>query len=338
VHAPKHRLTWACGTTAAAAALLIAASACAAGEAPSPISQARVDQAIGRGLEYLSSKQLEWGEFRSLTCLDDGLKRCRFESSPFATTFVVDVLAALPGDKPASMRKRALDWLLGEQQPGGVWGYWAKRNSDFGKFPADLDDTATVSYALRSAGVSFQDNRAIFDANRDAQKRFLTWIRKDGYNDVDCAVNANVLMYLGESRPEVCGWVVEQVGKGTACAPYYPDPLAIDYLVTRAREKGVTCFAELDPVIGARLSKARQPDGSFGSALDDALAVTIALRTGTKDLDLRPAVEKLLAAQRPEGDWPRKRFFVGPSLRYGSEELTTAFAIEALHRFVARPR
>lgn len=333
---PRHHPNRAGAGWAIALALALATSACASSEGSPASLRARIDQAIERGLGFLAAKQLEWGEFRSLTCLDDALKRCRFESSPFATTFVVDVLAGLPGEQPAAMRSRALAWLRAEQQAGGVWGYWAKRNSDFGKFPADLDDTATVSYALRAAGVPFEDNRAVFDANRDSQKRFLTWIRKDGFNDVDCAVNANVLMYLGESRPEVCAWVVDQVGKGAACAPYYPDPLAIDYLVTRARERGVSCFTQLDGLIASRLVKARQPDGTFGSALDDALAVTIALRTGAKDLELRPVVERLLATQRPDGDWPRKRFFVGPSLRYGSEELTTAFAIEALHRFVAR--
>lgn len=159
--------------------------------------------------------------------------------------------------------------------------------------------------------------------------------------DVDAVVNANVLYYLGdieETQP-----VIQQIlsviaaYKENDCDKWYRNPFTVYYFFSRNYHKGITKLepARL-PVIERILSKAK-PDGRIGeSLLDTALAVCSLLNWKYNDVIVEKAVRFILASQCKNGEWERwLLYYGGPKLLqgWGSEEMTTAFCLEALARY-----
>jgi hypothetical protein len=82
--------------------------------------------------------------------------------------------------------------------------------------------------------------------------------------------------------------------------------------------------------------KKQRIDGSFGNSLDTALAVNTLQNYNYSGFAIRPAISYLMNSQRSEGSWPREVFFISYANYYGSEELTTAIATEAISRYLAK--
>jgi hypothetical protein len=268
------------------------------------------------------------------------------DSSPFATTFVIQSLALLPSEGLEETLARALDFLVQEQDGEGLWRYWTRRSPRRSLVPPDLDDTSCASWVLSQHGCRFRDNRAAVAANRDAEGRFLTWLGpNEEENDVDGVVNANVVLYLG-ACPEsaaACDYLARLVA-----APlfepgswYYPDPLALCHAVSRAAWHGVTalraCRGHLLQAVVERCL-----DGGGGpEPLAAALAATTLLNCEAGGALLESQIEVILASQEADGSWPRAAFYSGPrpplprSAWFGSEELTTALCLEAVARYAA---
>lgn len=340
---------------ALAAALLFHAG----GGAPAsfaPVPAKEVDTAINSGIDFLYGAQLDYGEFKTQACQDEEMTDCYFDSSPFSTTFIIYALKGIENDKVKPITDKALGFLRGEEEPGGIWRYWTNRNpqkayrapddtSAISALPGtqnptqldpDLDDMSTVSYALKSNGVSFDDNTALFEKNRDDQGRFLTWIRTgpEVVNDVDCGVNANALLYLGND-PQACLYVNASVESAQyQCSTYYPDPLVFYYLVSRAEAEGASCLSASKEVLVKKVLSLQKKDGSFGNALDTAAALNVLINDGYTGKEVNGAASYLLGSQGENGSWPRYVSWTAPFPYYGSEEFTTALSMEALNKYL----
>ena len=162
-------------------------------------------------------------------------------------------------------------------------------------------------------------------------------------HDVDGVVNANALYYLGE-RPEtqpVIAWLLRIIAEGREadCDLWYRDAPIVYYFFTRCYHAGISALEPLRAPIIARIRASGQPSGQLGnSVVDTALSVCTLLNLGAAPPELEAAITFLLHAQQPTGDWPRWLVYYGGPLKrmgWGSEELTTAFCLEALARYRA---
>jgi hypothetical protein len=148
-------------------------------------SQVAVEQAAARAVNYFRERQLPNGEFATLLVADDDLSNVYFDSSPFHTTFVLYALLHADRGLVQHMVSKAVSFLRSETEFGGVWRYWSTQQYKHARLPPDLDDTACVSYALKSAGGYRPKNDWAFLSNRDAEGRFKTWIvptPRNGWN------------------------------------------------------------------------------------------------------------------------------------------------------------
>jgi len=306
------------------------------------ICETATSSSVAAAVGFLARAQQPWGEvcarrYNNPRLIGTGL----FDSSPFATTFVLYALGAVthPGAEP--VRAAALSFLHSELEPPGLWRYWTSRQGV--AIDPDLDDTACAAFALWGAqhGADPPNLRIILE-NRHPCGLFKTWLRHhDAHNDIDCAVNANVLLLLGEreetipARDRVIQTILDG-GEESACW-YYPDRLALYYLISRAFRHGVQGFSACrDAILRQTIRNIQDPSCT---ALGLAMGICILCNFEHRSEDAVPdALEHLLAAQSADGSWPRAALYTGPEppsshlVWWGSEELTTAFCVEAITR------
>lgn len=301
-------------------------------------------EALDRAVAFLERSQLPSGELRVLA----GGKP---DPSVFPTALAAHALSFAP--QAAHVRDRALDFLLREMEPRGLWKHWTREHPHHHQLPPDLDDTSCASAALTRAGRTFPDNRALLLRNRNRRGHFYTWkltltqlrhplvafafFTKTSAKpfDVDAVVNANALHYLGDA-PEVVAHLMRVLreNREAHCDKWYENPFAIWYFFSRALQDKAPEAGEL---IVKKIATARP-----SNALEHALAIC-ALRYWNRAADVAP----LVALQLESGAWPAAPLYHGGRARrrdgtfaaphpdtphWGSEELTTAFSVEALAR------
>lgn len=327
------------------------------------------DAAIARAVAFLQGVQLPSGELPVFTSADPEMRGgLRADPSIFPTAVAAQCLAAVPEAAPVTAR--ALDFLAAEMDRHGLWKHWPTSDPRAASLPPDLDDTSCASAALAAAGRTAPDNCALILSNRDGKGRFRTWfvprLRPGPWpsaratwpmllrapalllffratsaapGDVDAVVNANALVRLGgfDGRERIERWLVSIVEQGEerACDKWYENPFAVRYFLARA-------LSEL-PEARTLLVRRSQAE-TAETALDHAFAASTQMACGA---DPSRHVEALLAGQRADGAWPRAALYHGGRARlegrgfaaphpdtphWGSEALTTAFAVEALAR------
>jgi hypothetical protein len=326
---------------------------------------AHVRQAVERGLAFLAQRQLPSGQFANYVGADLAGGDVVFDSSPFTTALVVNSIGSANTPVARAMIERALGFLLAEMEAPAVWRYWTADHPGHRSIPPDVDDTACISHALRRNGVAFPDNRSVLLANRDRRGLFYTWFaprftppplnldfwrvagrglggsrafwRENSLSprDVSCVVNANVLLYLGdgpEAEP-VKEYLIDLVRdrREACCDGWYDNEFPFYYSISRCMHAGIGGLEAIRDVMIERIVAAANADGSIGTtALDTAFAACASRFLG------RPAERAcsyLAGAQSAEGGWPIAPLYHGGppmELRWGSEELTTGFCLEAL--------
>jgi hypothetical protein len=330
-----------------------------------------LDACIERGLEFLERSQLPSGEFKVFMSTDNNLEKdCVVDSSPFATALIAYSLGFSDCARASEMLGKTQRFFLAEMEGQGLWRYWTKQHQYHSIIPPDLDDTACVSYVLRRQGVSFPSNLELIFANRNPKGLFYTWLtprwppprnarylsavlrqwlspfklyyfwklNESAPHDVDCVVNANVLLYVGESEATraVVEYLIDVLRRGEedVCDKWHLNSFTFYYVVSRNFHAGVSAFESIREEVVGRIVRAANADGSIGAnALETALAVCALLYWRSLTPELERAVRFLLAEQRPEGDWPRAALYYGGPKKFygwGSEELTTGFCLEAL--------
>jgi 4-hydroxybenzoate polyprenyltransferase len=139
-----------------------------------------LSETISRATAFFSKSQLPHGEFQTLLGSDRDMSNAVPDSGPFVTCFVLYALGHVEGAELGRMKHAALRFIASEQEFGGVWRYYGRRQFKHCRIPPDLDDTACASYALKSNHWPTPWNKWIFRTNRDSQGRFLTWIVPKG--------------------------------------------------------------------------------------------------------------------------------------------------------------
>jgi len=336
-----------------------------------------IHDAIRRGLAFLADRQLPSGQFpiQATSHYKPGSPVVD-DASPFATAHIAYSLGFLPAADVQPMLDRALAYLRREMTGPGLWRYW---NRDavwegrpiFSFIPADLDDTASHSWLLRHHGVAFPDNEHLLFHNRDREGRFFTWFvprprattdlrywravlgeitlarltvfwrtTEAAYDDVDAVVNANVLLYLGET-PEtapVVRWLARIVEEGREADSdkWYRDIFTFHYAFSRCRLAGVRGFDHLRPLILHRLSAAARSDGGIGEhPMHTALALNTICNMQIDAPFARRAIAHLIDTQAADGGWPSAAYYYGGPQRavsWGSRDLTAGLCLEALAR------
>jgi cyclopropane fatty-acyl-phospholipid synthase-like methyltransferase len=303
---------------------------------------------------------------------DDGntVEPLVFDSSPFVTGIVLYALSFLrpPTAEVARMIDRGCAFLLAEMGRGGLWRYWSHNNPRRGVIPPDLDDTACLSYILKLYGRPVPRNHWLFHDSRDRRGVFHTWLYKPdslrkwllhlrtvgqafahtdamwqltARDEICAVVNANVVLYLGDTRrTQGAITYLERVvrdAREDAEMVFYRRPLSFYYMLTRACFNGVTRLAGLAPLIRGRIQACRQPDGTFANPLLTGLAICSELNLGSGADALAADTAALLRTQGPDGGWPRVPMWGAPAQPdvFGSPELTTGIALEALVRVQA---
>ncbi|MBV8687501.1 MAG: hypothetical protein JOZ90_14275 [Alphaproteobacteria bacterium] len=335
-----------------------------------------VEAALARAVAWLEREQRPSGEFPVLASTDPTLEeRAEADPSVFPTALLAHSLSFWPG--AAAAQRRALAFLQAEMDRFGLWRHWTRAHPHHRELPPDVDDTSCASAALAAAGLAFPDNRPLLLANRDREGRFFTWLsprlRWSGTKhlavtlrqlrhaptlwlffrrtsaaprDVDAAVNANALFYLGafEGDEAVVAFLASAVAEGaeTRCDKWYENRFVIWYFLSRALA-GRSAGAE--ETLRARVAAAA-PAGALEAALALCALASLGGRAPAE------AVARLLGLQRPDGAWPRAAFYHGgrerrrdgafaephpDTPRWGSEALTTGLCIEALARWLGEP-
>lgn len=329
--------------------------------------------AIARAIAFLETAQLPTGGFRVLASTDPTMETgCAVDPSVFPNALIAHSLLACPSARELASRVR--DFLRSEMDRHGLWRHWTRDHPQQAQLPPDLDDTSCASAALERAGDPGPPNREILLANRDRSGLFFTWIaprprwtsaahrrvtlpqllhlptlflffRRTSADpdDVDAVVNANVLFCLGriaETQPVVEHLLrILREGRETQCDKWYENAFAVWYFFSRA-------LARSEPE-AADIIERRIAGTAPGNVLDAALAANSLLNIGRRPPNT--LFDLLLASQLPSGAWPRAALYHGGRARlrngsfapphldtphWGSDELTTAFCIEALSRMI----
>ena len=163
---------------------------------------------------------------------------------------------------------------------------------------------------------------------------------------VDPVTNAEVFDYLvrhGQSSMALCDYLVQVAQQEQATAnPIWADRwYLLPYTLSRAFHHGATCLEPAKAVLQPRLLRQQMSNGSWGSVLDTALAVTSLIDFGYTGEALNLAVEHLLSRQQPDGSWECAPWRVVLSPMDGeplgwlaSEEVSTGFVLQALGQYL----
>ncbi len=296
---------------------------------------------LGTGLTFLAAGRDATGGYPVLFGRDRDLGDGVPLPSVFATALIARSLARLPaGDQVKDLTAGLHDALRREREPDGRWRYFGRGSL----IPADVDDT---SYALLVLPPEPGDEAVVAAvlANRSPEGRIHTWFLEPGagpptVNGFDRVVNANVATMLrARDRPDhgLEEWLRGDLGKGRyrEGSQYYPSPWV--FLHAMAGLGPTAAPPDLVERECLSLLAATPPGDPVDTALALGTLVRIGRASGAEALRLR---EALLASQAGDGGWPAGGLFAGCQdgrLWYGSRELTTALALEAVYGADAGP-
>ncbi len=316
----------------------------------SGISQDKIDTSIDKALSFLKEHQLPSGEFPMNGSLSPEMTNSAYELEVFGSTFVLHALGLVKPDPAVNeMKNKTGAFLLANKEDPGVWRYWGK----YSNIPPDMDDTSTIVASLKENGIPVEESGMDYAFNyRAPDGVFYTFMNEEKWmnssdiyypyykmNDIDPVVNANMayaLSLIGKPVPEVSVFLNGYIENKsfTERTIYYHIPYSQLYMFTRAYADGhVSDLKPSMPVVREYLLSMQKEDGSWGNELNTSLAAISLMNTGYKGKALDKAINHILKTQRDDGSWPERSFFVGIMTYWGSEEVSTAFSIEALSKY-----
>ncbi|MEK6874808.1 MAG: hypothetical protein AABX52_03615 [Nanoarchaeota archaeon] len=298
-------------------------------ETPLISNQGTIDEQINAGIQFLATHQQEDGSFRNNICYDPYLIFCFEDYAIFPTAIILESLSQLPVQ--SDIIQKGVAYLVLHKEEDGLWKYWTKKSKHYYKVPPDADDTIASARILKKYNYTLINITEILFNYTDNEGRFYTWFNHQG-NDIDCVVNANVFNYLKTSTPNLCTYLSSSI-TNKSCSHYYLTPLSLYDSLSRVSEIESSCLDNLKEKIINNILQTQKKDCSFGNDLDTAIALGSLIRLNYTGPQIDCAASLLRKKQKPDGSW-NKHVWYGYSLYYyGSKEITTAFAIEALYLY-----
>ena len=275
-----------------------------------------IDRAMTSGTAALVRAQAADGSFPLHT--REGSGPWRPCSALFSTASIV--LTAGPM-LPRTVVERAAGYLRRSRRPDGLWEFDSAL-----RIPPDADSTSCslAALAIHGGGADLEGGASLLRSFwRTDGGPFMTWHHATGdwaaRDRDDAVVNGNVVLALASlgtpATPDELAAVRRLMQKSAQRARYYLAPSAIAYAARRA---GIGLDA-LPPAAVARPSA-----GDLLAAAQWLCGMRLA------DAAL---VDGLLATQRADGLWPIQPWCTAaghPTPVWGSEAVTTAYALEAL--------
>jgi hypothetical protein len=170
-------------------------------------------------------------------------------------------------------------------------------------------------------------------------KSFFFWYYSEcSRYDVDAVVNANILYYLGK-RKETDAIIhhlihVIKENKEDDCDKWYRSTLIVYYFISRNIPAGISELKEIQPELIKRILSKSLKNGSFGdSELETAVAISSLIFLKYHGPEVEHGINHLIKTQSERGNWKRWGVYFSGKKKlqcWGSEELTTAFCLEAL--------
>lgn len=309
-----------------------------------------IEESLRKGICFLSDRQLPSGEFATMRWEKPKVEAASYVKSVFVTSFVLHSLREMENfTQVKEISQQAIKFLLSEMEQNSLWRFFGKNSP----IHFDVDDICCILASLKEWGVgmNYYSQASLLLKYRNNQGLFYTWIldvdppfeKKD--NNIDWVVNANALFFyslLDRPLPEVEHYLIQVVETDAfqQRSPYYDSPFAFIYCLTRAYADGYNSTLG-SAVTGIKdyLLHAKERNKLCGDPLEGALAAVGLLNCGGKTTESTQAVEYLLSMQEEDGGWPIGIFHTdGPyteyRIAYGSRELTTAIALEAVSKYL----
>ena len=305
---------------------------------------------VRKGLAFLESKVDENGAWHCVrfNLGNPNIPR-HFEKPAFITALCLLALEHCDEPRARAMRTRGQHYLEATMEYPGLWRYYRH-------LPQDLDSSMLCAMVLREHPwiLLGKNHKTILD-NRDENGCFRTWVLSPDEPlvalsfrfEADPVVNANVIAHLGNHAETRAAqrWLEESLNKGSLAgsSKWYPDEVSVYYAIARALVRVQPDLNRLRPVLAERILALRDRDGSFGNILQTAQAVSALDSAGhLEQSEMEPLIKRLLSEQAEDGSWPEVLAFGDQFLQWGeigqighgSESVTTAFCVEALHRLV----
>lgn len=307
-------------------------------------------KSLEKGILFIRGRQLSSGEFATMIARNPDMKDSMYVKSPFFTTLILHSLSHLNKSEYLNgITRRATSFLLQERDDSGYWRFFGKSSG----IPPDLDDTCCALSALYiyGVGLDFETISNSLLKYRDSKGIFYTWVL-DRYLDngrnyanyIDWVVNANIFFFysllkipLLEVEDYLCRIIKKKVFINGS--RYYNSPFSFPYCVTRiyAYDNSEN-LPSTKPILKGYLLDIQNNNGGWGNPLEDAMATVSLINLGLKWIKVEKAVNNLIGLQEDDGGWPIApfSFYIYPSEIefYGSRELTTAIAIEAISKYL----
>ena len=230
--------------------------------------------------------------------------------------------------------------LFGRSVPSNRWIFRNCRDS-YGRYRTwMLPSRAYVSrlrLILSLAEINVRRRLPAMPPEYSQDPRFSSAIDIVPADDVDPVVNANVILYLGESSETkaAISYLVGLVQNGIAggFSLYYTDPLALFYMIARAALHSAPSLAAGESAIVHETIARQKAEGSFGTPLSTALGAGVLLTFAPSEEATELAIRSLLRTNAMTVHGRGTRLYSGPLEHWGSEELSTAIALEAIERY-----
>jgi len=319
------------------------------------MTEERIIESILRGINFLAKRQLSSGEFSTLRWRKSNVQAASYVKSVFITSFVLHSLAHLSNfSQVQKISQRAIRFLLDEMEQSGLWRFLGKKSY----IHFDVDTTCCILASLREwrINLDYYSVASLLLKNRNNRGIFNTWILdidppfEKGDNNIDWVVNANVLFFyslLDWPLSEVEEYLIQIVRTGQFMqkSVYYDSPFSFVYCLTRIYSDAGN--KRLEPIVKEvktyLLNCQTRGTGDKTDPLESTLAITGLLNCGVQPSNLTQVIECLLHMQREDEGWPIGTFFVGGpylgyDLAFGSREVTTAIAVEALSKYARTNR
>ncbi|GAB3415765.1 prenyltransferase/squalene oxidase repeat-containing protein [Niabella aquatica] len=297
---------------------------------------------------------------------------CSYESMTYTTALIAQCLLPYQNRPEVdTILKKVTAFLQYQTMRGGVWNFFAKYHPLFKFLPPDTDDTAIISALLKKRNINFPDNVPLLLSNRAPNGVFYTWFtlhknfrkypkafwrliaRELKYpvkilffwmkedlkrDDIGPVVNANIVAYLGYSeitKPAV-DYIVDTLKKNKESDNWYKNIFIYYYFIARLNVLNIPEIVEIrELLIKKIIYQIHNSRTYFNCPLELAVGITSLLMLNEDGPLIEKSMRQLLLLQTKDGEWERYGFYTTPSQArfWGSEELTTALGIEALHLY-----